>query len=454
MIPLTLIPTGDTCPAAVRLTCVHDGSPCQAAERAEGSALPAPFGVVGLSHRTAPLEMRSRVSLPTEEIPAFLELARANGVPECVVLSTCNRTEVYFSGAEAETVRTLLAGFAEVPLAELRPYLYEKPCVCAACHLFRVASGLDSAVLGETEIVAQVKESWRIATEAGTTGPIVDLLLQRSLEASKRIRTETELCRNVTSTGSLAVREAEQRVGSLVNRRLLVLGAGKIAERVLRELESRGATNVRLVNRTFERAQALAEGRTAVAAPFESLAEELRQADVVFATVGAAIPVLSRDLLARARNGRALTIVDLGVPPNVEIGPLPSGVEVVDLDAILAGCAQNSERRLAAVPSALQILEAELGRFGAALSQRAAAPTIRALVARGEAIRERNVAWARERLDGLSEREMRVVEDMARRMMIGLLEAPIEGLKGEFASSEHRAIIERLFLLNGGSEDL
>jgi glutamyl-tRNA reductase len=396
------------------------------------------------------------VSLSADAIPAFLELAQASGVPECVVLSTCNRTEVYYSGAEAETVRALLAGYSEVPLDELRPFLYEKACVCAACHLFRVAGGLDSAVLGETEIVAQVKEAWRIAGECGTTGSMVDLLFQRGLEASKRIRTETELCRNVTSTGSLAVREAEQRVGDLAERRSLVLGAGKIAERIVRELESRGASDVRIVNRTLERAADLSKGRAATAVPFDRLQDELVRADVVFATVGAASPILSRELLERvseARGGAPLPVVDLGVPPNVEQGPLAAGVELVNLDAIMAGCAQGSERRMAAIPSALEILEAELGRFGSALAHRAAAPTIRALVGRGEAIRERNLAWARERLEGLSEREMRVVEEMARRMMIGLLEAPIEGLKGELAASEHRAVVERLFLLNGGTDD-
>jgi glutamyl-tRNA reductase len=285
---------------------------------------------------------------------------------------------------------------------------------------------------------------------------MVDLLFQRGLEASKRIRTETELCRNVTSTGSLAVREAEQRVGDLAERRSLVLGAGKIAERIVRELESRGASDVRIVNRTLERAADLSKGRAATAVPFDRLQDELVRADVVFATVGAASPILSRELLERvseARGGAPLPVVDLGVPPNVEQGPLAAGVELVNLDAIMAGCAQGSERRMAAIPSALEILEAELGRFGSALAHRAAAPTIRALVGRGEAIRERNLAWARERLEGLSEREMRVVEEMARRMMIGLLEAPIEGLKGELAASEHRAVVERLFLLNGGTDD-
>ncbi|AIE84303.1 glutamyl-tRNA reductase [Fimbriimonas ginsengisoli Gsoil 348] len=414
--------------------------------------MPAPFGVVGLSHRTAPLEVRSRVTIPPDAIPDFLALAKANDVPECVVLSTCNRTEIYYSGTEAEVVRTLLAGYAEVPLEELRPFLYEKGCVCAACHLFRVTSGLDSAVLGETEIVAQIKEAWR----SGTTGPVLDLLFQRGLETSKRIRTETELCRNVTSTGSLAVREAEHRIGSLKDRRSLVLGAGKIAERVVRELRSRESCDVRIVNRTFSKADLLADKPGFEAVPFDFLHAELLEADVVFATVAATAPILSRELigqLSEARQGRPLVVIDLGVPPNVENGSLAIGIDVVNLDEITAGCAENSERRMAAIPFALEILEEELGRFGAALTERAAAPTIRALIARGEAIRSRNVEWAKERLEGLTEREIRVVEEMARRMMIGLLEAPIDSLKGELAGHEHRAVVERLFLLDGGPSD-
>jgi glutamyl-tRNA reductase len=372
------------------------------------------------------------------------------------VLSTCNRTEIYFSGAESETVKELIARYSEIPVQELSPHLYEKACVCAACHLFRVTAGLDSMVLGETEIVAQVKDAWKTSANAGLTGPNIDLLFQRSLEASKRIRSETALCRNVTSTGSLAVRAARAQFGSFDGAEIVVLGAGTIGERVVRELRSAGAQRVTVLNRTETRAAALADRWGFEGGSLGGLEDRLTMADVVFATVGASTPILKHDLLRRVsadREERKLVIVDLGVPANVENRGAIPGIEVMDLDRLLLECSENSERRKAAVPHALAILDEELARFGAALTERAAAPTIRALLERSDEIRERNLTWAKERLGDLDERKMRVVEEMARRLMIGLLEAPIEGLKSELAAQKHRDVVERLFDLNGGSGD-
>jgi glutamyl-tRNA reductase len=420
----------------------------------QGGVVAAPFGVIGLSHHTAPREVRSRVGVAPDALPGMLDTARSIGIRECVILSTCNRTEIYYSGTDAETVRSLLARHAGVTVEELALHLYEKACVCAACHLFRVTSGLDSAVLGESEIVAQVKEAWRVAASCGMTGPNIDLLFQRGLEASKRIRTETELCRNVTSTGTLAVRAAQKRVGGFDRAEVVVLGAGAIGERVVRELRSAGATRVTVLNRTESRAAALADRWGFESGPLAGLEDRLTMADVVFATVGAATPILPTELLARVsadRDTRRLTIVDLGVPANAEPGSGIAGIEILDLDRLLVESSENSERRRGAVPAALVILDEELARFGTALTERAAAPTIRALLERSDEIRERNVEWAKSRLGHLGEREIRVVEEMARRMMIGILEAPIEGLKTEFAAQKHRDVVERLFDLNGGS---
>lgn len=389
-------------------------------------------------------------------MPCFLERLRTRGVSECVVLSTCNRTEVYFVGGSRATVIEMLAERAGMSAEELRSNLYAKACVCAACHLFRVVSGLDSAVLGETEIVAQVKEAWRSATQAGTSGRSLDLLFQRSLEAGKRIRTETDLCRTVTSTGSLAVRELQRRIDDIRDARIVLLGAGKIAERILKDLHAAGAREVRIVNRTQERAEALAATYSATASPFTNLIAELSSADAVFATVGAETPVLSTALLGHVdiqREGRRLVVIDMGVPPNVERGlDLPS-MEIVGLERLSEQCDANSEVRAAAVPVALEILDEELARLANTMTERTAAPTIQALVEHGEAIRQRNLDWARERLGHLDAKEMRVVEEMARRLMIGLLQAPIESLKTELVASEHREMVERLFSLSGGSSD-
>ena len=399
-----------------------------------------PFGMVGLSFRTAPLEIRGRFA---PDARAFVREARERGLRECVVLATCNRLEVYYAGGSAAIPVEMLAREAGMATPALWEHLYEKHCGCAACHVFRVASGLDSAVLGETEIVAQVKTAWAVSREEGMVGPMLDLLVQRALEASKRVRTETELCRAVTSTGSLAVRTVRERLGGLSGRRAVVLGAGQIARRLVLDLRGAGA-EVSIVNRTLARAEDLAGLAGAEAFSLDALETEVARADAVFAAATVAAPLLTRDLMARVagrRGGFPLTVVDMGVPPNVEAG-VPN---VVDIDALSERTTEAEGLRLSSLPPALAILQQELAKFHATLAARTAGPTIQALVQRGDEIRTRNVEWARERLAGLSEKDMRVVEEMARRLTIGLLEAPIDGLKGELSAREHRHVVEQLF---------
>ena len=401
--------------------------------------------MVGLSFRTAPLEVRGRFALDAR---AFAREARERGLRECVVLATCNRLEVYYAGGSASVAVEMLAREAGMAAPALWEHLYEKHCGCAACHVFRVASGLDSAVLGETEIVAQVKAAWGLSREEGMVGPMLDLLVQRALEASKRVRTETDLCRAVTSTASLAVRTVRDRLGGFVGRRAVVLGAGQIARRLVLELRDAGA-EVSVVNRTLTRAEDLAGLAGAEAHPMEALEVEVSRADAAFAAATVAEPILTQEMMARVsarRGGFPLPVVDMGVPPNVEAGV----ANVVDIDALSTQTAEAEGLRLSSLPPALAILEEELAKFHATLAARTAGPTIRALVQRGDEIRTRNVEWARERLSGLSEKEMRVVEEMARRLTIGLLEAPIDGLKGELSAREHRHVVEQLFGLEAG----
>lgn len=408
-----------------------------------------PF-VVGLNHRSTAIDLRSRISGACGDGTALLAKAPEFGLNEVAVLATCNRVEIYGVG-RADAAIDLLSSQTGIPAAELQPHLYVKRGPCSACHLFRVASGLDSAVLGETEIVAQVKKAWREAREARTIGAHIDLVFPRALEASKRVRTETELCRNVTSPFTLGVRRVEESLNGLAGRRILILGAGMVAERVLKDLP--GSAEARVLNRTYQRALDLSGRYDAVAVESDRLEEELIAADGVFATVGAPTPLLTKELLARvaeARKGRALPIVDFGVPVNVEEG---SEGEITTLTHLTDACAANLENRLAAVPAAMDILEEELVRYEETQAKRRAAPTIRALIEQGEAVKRRNVEWARERLGHLEEREIKIVEEMARRMMIGLLQSPIDRLSGELSAQEHRDVAERLFGIGGGNSD-
>ena len=324
----------------------------------------APLGVVGLSYRTTPLEIRSRLAIPADAIPAILAAARSRGLAECVVLSTCNRTEIYFAGDPLIAVR-LLAESAGLSSRDVAPYLYRHVGPEVVHHLFRVASGLDSAVLGETEIVAQVKDAWQVATAAGSVKDRLGPLSQRALSVSKRIRTETDLCRNVTSTGSLAIRRVRARLGSLEDRSLLLLGAGRIAERISKDLRGTGV-HLTVLNRTESRAGELANRYGGHAGPLDDLESHLVHADAVLATLGSPYPILTREVVARAmraRNSRPLLIVDLGVPQNYETNPRTPGVEVVHLDELVAVCTANAELRSAALPAALDIVEAEVRRY-------------------------------------------------------------------------------------------
>lgn len=442
------------CPTVLKLARTDGRITCDArmpASSVAGSL--APFGVVGLSHKTAPLEIRSALGLTKEQVPGLLKIAKQVGLTECAVLATCNRTEIYFAGAESGAVVGLLADYAGLPAEVLQRHLYERSCVCAACHAFRVTAGLDSAVLGETEIVAQVKEAWTISKREGMAGPMLDLLFKRAMEASKRIRTETDLCKSVVSTASLALREAEAHVESLQSKTLTLLGAGKIAVRLTKELSGIECGRKIVANRTLENAEKLAATFGAEARGFEGLKATLAESDVVFAAVGAGHAVIDAQLLTevmKLRPARPLVIVDLGVPPNVSPGSKPTGVTVVGLDEISVKSAANADSRNASVQPSLHILDEEIGRFGEALIERAASPIIRSLLKLGDTVRERNLQWARERLPDLDDRHLRVIDELTRRTILGLLESPIHTLKTDVEWNERRHLVERLFALDGG----
>ena len=442
-----------SCPTVLKLARIEGGITCHAPMPTSSTAAPAPFGLVGISHKTAPLELRSAFSLTKEQLPDLLRRAKAAGLSECVALATCNRTELYFVGADGLIAAQLLAEHAGMSIEDLKSHLYERSCVCAACHLFRVSAGLDSAVLGETEIASQVKEAWAIAEKQKMVGPMLDLLFKRAREASKRIRSETELCKSVVSTAALAVREAVLIAGPLECKTLSLLGAGKIAARLAKELATVPCAKSIVVNRTPEKAEWVARKMKAEVRGSEELKSSLEESDVVFAAVGAGHSVIDMSLLAEVMSKRAdrpLVIVDLGVPPNVAQGNRPPGVRVIGLEDLSAKSAEGAANRLSSVQPSLQILDEEIGRFCEGLIEKAASPTIRALLKLGESVRQRNLEWARQRLPDLDEQHLKVIDELTRRTIIGLLESPIHTLKTDTDWNERTDLVERLFALNGG----
>ncbi|HWA84142.1 MAG TPA: glutamyl-tRNA reductase [Fimbriimonadaceae bacterium] len=416
-----------------------------------------PFGVIGLSYRTASLDLRGRASFGGDGANHLLQLLRDHGVNEAMVLSTCNRTELYFAGPDHELVIRLFAAAAKTDLDEIRPHIYFKKSLCAACHLFRVVSGLDSAVLGETEIVAQVKNSWKTAEDFGSCGPGLNLLLQRAMEVNKRVRTETDLCRGVTSTATLAVIQAQANVGSLEGRNVVLVGAGQIGERVCKDLRPLNVGRLKILNRTPEKAVRLAQLYGGEVGSLEELEAEMVDADVVITAITSKQPLIDDALISRVGDKRAHAqlLIDLGVPANVQLHEPRADVEVLDIDTLSTACSENLGRRAQAVPVALDLLDEEILRLRTDLTVRSAAPTIKALVNSAEAIRRQNMDWAMERLTDLTAKERKIVEDLSNRIVKGLLQAPIQGLKHELTAAEHREIVSKLFRLEErGDESL
>jgi glutamyl-tRNA reductase len=308
---------------------------------------------VGISHKTAPVALRERLSIPAAELGGVLQrLTVENDVKEAVVLSTCNRFEVYARplADRALTVQGLRRFFQSLYGGlELSDSLYQREAEDAVAHLFRVAAGLDSLVVGETEILGQVKSAYQFSKAQGTTGKITNVLFQRALFVGKHIRSKTRLSEGSSSVGSVAVQLAEKIFGSLQNRRVLLLGAGEMAEVTARHLMSQKIGSLIILNRTLENAQNLAAQLGGEAGSLDQLPAELVAADIVICSVSSEKPLVTRkelELCMKARKGRSLYFVDIAVPRNVD--PSAHGLDnvyVYNMDDLQAMVEKNLDRR-------------------------------------------------------------------------------------------------------------
>jgi glutamyl-tRNA reductase len=375
-----------------------------------------PFHVVGVSHHTAGIELRERFAFTPAEVTAWLQgQAAANST--ALLLSTCNRCEIYWTGdldLEAWFRDFSLSRGANVGEALLRLDGEE-----AVRHLFEVTSGLDSQILGEAEILGQVRRAYDAARAAGTTNRVIDSIMSAALVAGRRVRRESVLGRHPQSVSSAAVDVASSLSGSLSSSRALVLGAGEVAEGVLRALHGRTAGTA-LVNRRPERAAALASAWDAVSADWEELDALLAAADLVFVATSAPQPVIGAERLIEAAGPRRreLAVFDLSVPRNVEASARAApGVRLFDLDDLQRLRCPVEGFSSPAIQQARSILEQEVERLDTALRARAAAPRLAELhrMAARLAVEEAEVALAQ--LSDLDEREQRVVREMAERLV-------------------------------------
>jgi len=404
--------------------------------------------LVGVSHHSAPVELRERVAFDARR---SAEVARELAAPvgEAVCLSTCNRTELYLAGDDGAAAEALASTLLEPAGAAL----YRLHDESAALHLFRVAAGLDSMVPGEGEILGQV----RAAFEAGAPGPFLDRLFRQALHAGRRARAQTAIGESPASVSSAAAALAEQVFGELSGRAILLVGAGKVSELAARNLLSRGARISFVANRGADRAQELARRLSAEPLPLERVATELERADVVVASTSAPGFVLERDEVAQAlrgRRGRPLLFVDLAVPRDVDpaIGDL-EGCYLYDIDDLEAVVAETIAGRRREAERAEAIVAEEAERFRAWQASLDVVPAIASLRARAEEIRATELRKAESRLERLSESERSAVESITSQIVNKLLHLPTVRMKQAAAAADGVLYADAVRHLFGLGED-
>lgn len=411
---------------------------------------------VGGTHRTVPLALRERLAFSADQAAEALRRFRVRFPGrEVVLLSTCNRVELYTAGEEAavpppaEQLVSFLAECRGIDAAVLAPVLARQSDEAVVRHLFSVASGLDSMVLGEPQIVAQVKQAWALAQRSETAGPLTAGMFQAALRTAKRVASETALGRERLSIPSVAVADFARGVFERFDdKRVLVIGAGKMAHETLRYLREAGARDIVVVNRTADRADRLAARLGGRPGRFDELVAELAAADLVVSTTGASQPIVTTDLFARAetgREGRPLVVLDLALPRDFdpEIGARP-GVWLYSIDDLGAACEANRRSRQREMPGALAIVDEETRRFMGDLHHRSTAPVIERLRAGWSETGDAELERLFRRLPSLDEATRAEIRQAFERYAAKMLHSPLTSLRNESHSGPPHGLLDAL----------
>lgn len=414
--------------------------------------------VLGVSHHTAPLEVRERLAVPLDNLPEALALMHG-ALGQAVILSTCNRTEFYtlvHNGAPQAEWTPFLEGLYPLEAASNQRYFYHHEGDGAARHLFRVAAGLDSMLVGESQVLGQVRTAYSVAVSARTVHNPLSRLFHEALRVGKRARTETRLSRNELSVSSAAVRLARQAVGPLAGRHALVIGAGEAGRLAARALAQAGVNKLTVTNRTASRAEMLARELGGTVAPYQELPVALAQADIVVSATEAPDTVLTRDILEQARSGhstRTLAVLDIAIPRDVDpdVRELPY-VVLFDLDDLNGVAEVHRQEQLEEAAQAEAIVDEEVSRFRAWWQTLDVVPTVASLRQRAEDIRRGELTRVLRRLRSLDDEQRAAVDAMSRALVKKLLHEPIATLK-EQNDPRHVQALRELFRLSG-AEDL
>jgi glutamyl-tRNA reductase len=398
--------------------------------------------VIGINHRSGPVSVLERVALPADEVPkAIGRLASRDNVREVVLISTCNRTEVYavterFHGAYAD-IRDFLCEIGDISPDELHPHLYSHHDQAAVHHLFEVAAGLDSAVVGESEILGQVRHAWETAQIEGGARATMNLLFRHALVVGKRARTETGIGRGTTSVSQAAVEMAAEHLEGLEGRQVAVVGAGAMGEGIAIALQRAGG-HVSVVNRTAERGDALAQRVAGKALGLDQLYDVLVASDVVITSTGSGRPLVTAELAriaVAARAGRPLLLVDIAVPRDVapEVREV-AGVVVLDIDDLSAWAERGLALRRAEVEHVASIVGDEVDRFAVASTALQAAPLVGALRERAEEVRLDELRRYARQLARLEDDQRELVDMITRGLIAKLLHEPSVRLREQAGS--------------------
>jgi glutamyl-tRNA reductase len=414
------------------------------------------FHLIGVNHNSAPLALRERLVVSEEQLPQAVQtLVQQPGVEEGMVLSTCNRVEVLTTTRQGADLRGFLRSYFGLSSEALDSHLYEYEHREAVRHVFRVASSLDSMVVGEPQILGQVKEAYAVARSLGAISSSLEALLSRAFAVAKRVRTETAIGSSTVSIASVAVDLAQKIFGSLEHTTVYLVGAGKMAELAARHLIARGAGKIMISNRTHQRAVELADVFGGDAVPFDRLYQMADHADIILTSTGASGPIFRKEhgeALRSRRKNRPVFFVDIAVPRNVapEVNKL-DGLFVYDIDDLQSVAANNSAERRTEAERAEKIIELEVDRFASRMKSLEVVPTILSLQEYCETIRQAEVDRIRGRLGKISTEQEAAIEAMTRAIINKLLHTPITTLKSSAAHPEAATIhemIRRIFNLN------
>lgn len=415
----------------------------------------------GLSHKTAPVEIREKLSISENDLPKALKhLTSKQSISEAVILSTCNRTEIYAVTDDPETGKNeiieFLSEFHQFDKQAFVETLYFYTEEEVVRHLFRVASSLDSMVIGEAQILGQVKDAYKIAHENKFTSLVLNRLFRHAVECGKRVRTETAIGEAPVSVSYAAVQLAKTVFESLENRPVMVVGAGKMSVLTIRHLVSNGANPIMVTNRTYSRAEEIACEFNGIAVPFEERFEKMAEADIVISSTGAQNYVITADdvkNIIRKRKGRPIFFIDIAVPRDVEpkVAELEN-VFVYDIDDLKHVVDENLKERQREAQKAEKIVEEEVREFLGWLATLDVVPTIKELNRMAQEIKEAELEKALRRLNGLDEDQIEVVKALAHGIVNKMLHKPIVKVKEAAAKKRGYRYVVALRYLFGLDE--